>query len=537
MKKILGVGVAAVVAAVVVVAVLRHGGSTPVLEGVPADATSVVWVPDLGRLTTQARVAAKALGLDDQLEGPVRSLSAQLGFDLTDPKAVAGAGLAPHGGVAFCTLPGTAAPVVALEAGDPGRLDATVRRVLEHRWARHVATSTHDGVKVTVATGPLHAAAWAFRDRVLVISEGDGATGRVAAAVRTAHGLADDPAFRAARGHLQDAALVSYATGRSVTDLGGHVPGLQTAGVGLAFSRTGATVRGYASLDDAGRRVLAPLATSGDAAALLDRVDPGAILVVRLSGDPVAAWRRLPAGHLPPRLARLTRALAAAHLNPARDVLPLLGHDAILAVRLAPAPDLSSGIPSLDPRRTNPFHYLTATAQVPLTDAAKAAKVLPQVAKALGPALGAAVTRSKIDGVDAFTVRYQLGEGMTFGVVGHTLVAAGGAHAFQDAVARIQSAAGGYPRAVGDPRAVRHLAHRGSASGLLDVDTLLSAVRGLPASSLGGGTFGVIARAALDRITAPLEGLHLVSAELAPAAGGAAFQVRVSFHAQGAGAG
>ena len=537
MKKILGGVVAAAVVAAVAVAVLRHGASTPVLEGVPADATSVVWVPDLGRLTTQAQVAAKALDLEAQLEGPLRSLSAQLGFDLTDPQAVAGAGLAPHGGVAVCTLPGSAAPVVALEASAPGRLDATVRRVLRQRWARTVATSTQGGVKVTVATGPLHTAAWAFRDRVLVISEGDGAADRVAAVVKTPHGLADDPAFRAARGHLQDAALVSYATHGLAKALGARVPGLKTTGLGISFSKQGATVRGYASLDAAGRRALAPLAPSGDAGALLDRVDPGAIVVLRLSGDPVAAWKQLPAGQLPPRLARLKRALGAAHLDPATDLLPLLGHDAVLGVRLAPAPDLSSGIPSLDPRRTNPFHYLTATAQVPLTDPAKAAKVLPQVARALGPALGAAVTRAQVDGIDAFTVRYQLGEGMTFGVVGHTLVAAGGAHAFRDAVARIQSAAGGYPKAVGDPRAVRRLARRGSASGLLDVDTLLAAVRGLPASSLGGGTFGVIARAALDRITAPLEGLRLVSADLAPAAGGVAFHARVTFHAQGAGAG
>jgi len=157
-------------------------------------------------------------------------------------------------------------------------------------------------------------------------------------------------------------------------------------------------------------------------------------------------------------------------------------------------------MPALDLRRTNPFVYLHAEVRAGLTDPAKARAVLPEVAEALAPVLHAEISRAEVEGVEVFTIRYHLGEGMSFGIIGDSLVATGGEGAFAAAVLRAKEKAAGFSKAQAGAPFLPSLRSKGSASAVLQIDRLLVDLGEVDAERLGGGPGGMAAALAFRKL-------------------------------------
>lgn len=510
----------------------RRQGHADVLTAVPKDAATLIYVPHTQALVADLRAAARSLRVERRLQGYESALTRQLGFDPADPKALADHGLDPEGGIAVFTLPLGKMGVAAVKVTDRDRFEKTALTLLADRAdARPGPTRDVSGipVKTAITADGRLALAWAFREDVAILSGGDeSAPDRVATAVARRGGtsLLDDPWFSRSRAHVGESpSLLLWSSAAGAARLGQDTAGFPAGALALDVSQTRVALRAFVGFDETRRALLGALRQPENAGGLVADLDPKALLAARASADLPALWKTLKAQGLPRRLDDLSARLLAAGVKVEKDVLPLLTGTALLDLRLAPSPDLST-MASLDPRRTNPFQYVRAAVFVPVRDGKKAAALLPALASALGPTLHAQVEPTEVEGQPAWTVRYHLGEGMTFGLHRDVLVLAGGEGAYRDALRRLADHGEG---AFGTEAMRKTLADDGSLALALDVRALLSTVRGLPAEAFGGGPNGIVVRSMVGRFASALDPVTGVVGTLTPDGDGLSARLEVGF--------
>lgn len=217
---------------------------------------------------------------------------------------------------------------------------------------------------------------------------------------------------------------------------------------------------------------------------LLARLEPDAFLVLALGGDPALLGRAWNEAAPEPFAAAARR----AGIDVGAEVFGSLKPGAALSLSVAPTVNLAT-MPDLDPRLTNPFAYLHLTAIGRVRDPAIAAATIERLAAA-APSFGATVVRRTIGAAAVHTVRYHLGEGVSFALAGEYAVVTGGAGRIDAVLARLVVPAGEAPRAA------KGMAVRGLCA-QIDVGRLVESVQALPASAYGVGGFAI--RAAVNR--------------------------------------
>ncbi|HWV38711.1 MAG TPA: hypothetical protein VN033_09585 [Vulgatibacter sp.] len=464
----------------------------------PAGGRSAVMVPDVARLGRTARaleqtklagLAASALGARDA-HALVAPVVRQLGFDPRTDEGFAKAGLDGTRGLAFGD-DGAGGQILVLAVADPGRFDgylATLaRRFGGDAKGEAIYAGTEEApAKVPVVTfssaGGEPRLAYGIRDGFAVIGTGARAVESVGAALTRPRGesLDADPAFGKARRKLASRDLYAWlprgvGEGRAKRFAGG-------VAIGASVGEKGLNLR---LLLPQGPLQVAAIHAMGkpagmEVARLLSADD---FLAVRLGGEPAAYLPALEA--TAPR--RLLSSLREVGFEPA-DVLAQLRPGAALGIELNPEVDLSSGLPT-DPSiaRTNPFSFFRVVLVAKVKDPAKAAAMLETLAEK-GGAFGMQVAKEGPEDARVYEATYAAGEGMTWGLVGDTLLAAGGTGTFEKARARLGAEAPGEGFVVKDPAARRIFETAGSAAHL-DVQRLTAALREIPPSAYGIGGF------------------------------------------------
>jgi len=253
----------------------------------------------------------------------------------------------------------------------------------------------------------------------------------------------------------------------------------------------------------------------GRAPAEASRLAPDAVLLLRWAGDPSAGYRR--AAPLLP--ADFARSLAAARLDPEKELVAALAPGAALSLSLAKGftfTEFSS--PRFDVRRRNPFGLLELEAVLPLRDASALRPFLERLQKA-GPRLGVKVTPR---GPSDWTVAWGMAQ-LGLHLAGDRLLVAGPAARLADLSGR-ERGGGGY-------QATTEAAGAALATGLggavVDVDHLVHAIEGLPEAAYGSGPNAVVMRSLVDRYLEPASALATVSLRLDLAPGAALLDLEV----------
>ena len=463
----------------------------------PAKGRSAVLVPDVAKLgrtakalqqTKLAGLAASALGAKDA-EALASPVVRQLGFDPRTEEGFAKAGLDGARGLAFGD-DGAGGQILVLAVSDASKFDDYVAPLAKRFGGDtkgEVVWSGTEGsqAKVRVVTfaagdGKVRLS-YGVRDGFAVIGTGPGAVESVGVALSRprAETLEADPAFRKARLKLASRDLYAWLPG-GVGE--GRAKRFENGlAFGLTLGEKGVNAR---VLLPQGPLEIAAIHAMGKPAGMevAKRLSADDFLAVRLGGEPAAFLPALDS--IAPR--RLLSALRKAGLDPA-DLLSQLQPGAALGLELNPEVDLSGGLPT-DPSiaRTNPFSFVRVVLLAKVKDPAKAAATLETFASKAGD-FAMKVTADGPEGARVYKATYAAGEGMTWGLVGDTLLATGGPGTFEKARARLAAkTADGF--AVKDPAARKIFETAGSAAHL-DVQRLTAALRGIPQSAYGIGGF------------------------------------------------
>jgi hypothetical protein len=483
---------------------------------VPADVTAAVVVPELrsaARSLAELYSTARGFPGTGGLPSLRASLSAQLGFDPLDLRALRDAGIDPRGGMAVALLrpasrgdAGRPAPLVVLPVSNRAAADALVRRIAVERLGA--------GERSVELVGPSQVAVYRERagsqpalavgngDGYLILCSGPSGPAAVARALSLAQeaSLAGSGAWKAAR----------EATGRDAAAIGFLPPGspalerlrMVRDGAALALSAEPHRLRArFVALlgdRDAGFQALAADGTGG---ALAARLDPASALVARFDGNPAALSAKVL-----PLLPPVGRAWPAAGVDLQRDLFGALAPGGAAAVSLAPRIDLATldaRSLSRDPLRLAQFELV-----VPVTDPARVAALSERIVRrALQRHRGGPFVLPTASGEVAWTLD------------GGRLLVAGGAPGRLAALrARLGEAAGGY-RAPTDV-ARKALAAGGLAALVIDTQNFSASVRALSPEAFGTGPTGFVMRSLVNRFVDPAERLEsaVLRAELVPGA-------------------
>lgn len=464
----------------------------------PAKGRSAVVVPDVVKLGRTARaleqtrlagLAASALGARDA-QALVAPVVRQLGFDPRSEDGFAKAGLDGARGLAFGD-DGAGGQVLVLAVSDARKFDAYVASLAKRFGGDKKGEAIHPGTEAAPAEVPVVTfssgdekprLAYGLRDGFAVIGTGAKAVESVGVALTRprAESLDADPAFRKATLKLASRDLYAWLPG----GIGeGRARRFEN---GVAIGATvGEKVLNVRLLLPQGPLQVAAIHAMGkpagmEVARLLSADD---FLAVRLGGEPAAFLPALDA--IAPR--RLLSQLRKAGLEPA-DLLSQLQPGAAIGLELNPEVDLSGGLPT-DPAiaRTNPFAFFRVVFVAKVKDPAKAAAALETFASK-GAMFGMQVAAEGPENARIYRATYAAGEGMTWGLVGDTLVATGGAGTFEKARARLAAKEPGEGFVVKDPAARKIFETAGSAAHL-DVQRLTAALRAIPSSAYGIGGF------------------------------------------------
>ena len=488
----------------------------------PAAAPLAVVIPALGAAARQVgalyRTVAQAPPAAQLAEayGAVRS---QLGFDPLDPRGLEQAGVDPNGSAGLAT---GETPLLVLPILDLARFDSTAARLARDRMgaAERIAFKVR-GLEVVafqkdsasgaalsyVAVGP-HA----------LLSPGPRGPDAVASAalLPEERSLAKSPLFGPARAAVGEGYLATALAPPGSPLLSGVTVARDGAALGVRASATALGLRLALLLprdrERWWRAVESP--AGGRAPAEASRLAPDAVLLARWAGDPSAGYRRA-APLLPGDFAR---SLAAAHLDPEKELVAALAPGAALSLSLAKGftfTEFSS--PRFDVRRRNPFGLLELEAVLPLRDASAVRLFLQRLQKA-GPRLGVKVAPR---GPSDWTVAWGMAQ-LGLHLAGDRLLAAGPAARLADLAAREER--GGY-------QATTEAAGAALATGLggavVDVDHLVQAIQGLPEAAYGSGPNAVVMRSLVDRYLEPASALATVSLRLDLAPGAALLDLEV----------
>jgi hypothetical protein len=501
----------------------RSGAAAPPERWLSARTAGALVVPELERAGREAATLLEAAATFPGAAasaGQVRAaLTAQLGLDPLDPKALARAGVDPTRGAALGYEPpaerGGPIPVLVLPVRDAGALEETLAGLARDRLGAPVrTTATQGGVRVVtfrfVTDSPaVLTLALLGKEKVAALSPTPaGAEVAVAALTRpAAESLAEAPAWRALRAALGDRyALLAGAVPPSPA----LPPALKEGLAAGVAAEAGALRLGLAVRPSSGA---AALRASGDARPRLRALTRGAALALRWDGDPAELGRRVLA-LVPPH----DREWLAAHgLELQHDLFDLLAPGCAASVSLSPKLDLTdlSGLAvRADPLRLVRFELL---AEVKDEEAARRALArLPALAAALAEPVGG--TPAAAAGQDGRAGRIATPSGeLAWKLDGKRLAMAGGPPGALDP---LLARAGGQAKGQGyaAPTQASAAALEGGLGGaVLDPRSLARSVRELPEEAFGSGPTGFVLRSMAERFLEPAERLSAVSvrAELA----------------------
>ncbi len=494
----------------------------------PADASLTVLVPGLGTAARQAGALYRTIAQAPQavqLTEAHAALKAQLGFDPLDPRGMEQAGVDPAGAAAASL--GSASPaVLVLPILDLAKIDATLARLARDRMgASQRVTVQIRGVEVVTfrreGKGPA-ALAYASLGPHLLLASGPDAPEAVTAAATLPEerSLWKSPLAARAREALGPGwiatvvappgspALADVRVARDGAALGVRAEAARI-GLRLALLLSPEREAWWKALQGEG-------SVDGGVVALLP---PEAALVLRWSGDPAEAARRLEPW-VPPKV---KKALATHHLDPVAGLAPAFGPAGALSLTLAPTftlTDFSS--PRFDLRRVDPFSLVHLDAALPVRDVAALRAFLSRLRKA-GPRLSLKVApRGPAAEPTGWTLTWGKAE-LGLSLSGGRLLVSGGAPRLVALEAR---SAGGQGYAASGP-AARTALTTGLGGAVLEVEHLARSVEALPEEAYGTGPNAVVMRSLVNRYLEPATAVSAVALRLELAPGAAVLDLDV----------
>jgi hypothetical protein len=481
---------------------------------VPADAALAIVIPGLGTAARQAGALYRTIAQAPQavaLTEAHAALKAQLGFDPIDPRGMEQAGVDPSGAAA-ASLGSPTPAVLVLPIQDLAKLDATLARLARDRMgATQRVTVQVRGLEVVTfrrdGKGPSALAYAAIGPHALLAAGPDAPEAVTAAATLPEdRSLWRSPAAARAREALGPGWLATV-----------HAPAGSPALADVRVARDGAALGIRAEAARLGLRLALPLSAEREgwwkALGVHAAVDEGAVallpptaaLLLRWSGDPAEAARRLEPWYPP----QVKKALATWKLDPASELSPAFGPAGALSLALAPSftlTDFSS--PRFDLRRVDPFSFVELDAVLPVRDVAVLRSFLVRLQKA-GPRLALKVVpRGPAAEPTGWTLSWgkaQLGLSLSQG----RLLVAGGAARLAAAASR--DAGGGYTT---ESPSARTALSSGLGGAVLDVDHLARSVEALPEEAYGTGPNAVVMRSLVNRYLEPANALATVALRL-----------------------
>lgn len=463
----------------------------------PAESTGALWIPRLDAVGAHLHGLGKLklAGLGAQLAGAGEAealfgaVSRPLGFDPSTPEGLKAAGLDGTRPVAVAAT-GTQELLSVLPIADAAAFEATLARLAKDRLqaptrkeeAGVVTFAKESNGPVLIAHAPL--GLWDL------FSAGPGCEVRVKAALAraAAQSLEGNATFTAAiaSGSALDA-LAWMPAGSPFLARTGIANGLR---LGLSLDPAHPRVVADVGLDTAQATGLASLKGEGGAAERKS-IDPSAVLLVRSALDPATLWPIAEA--LVPR--GLRQRLETAGL-PLTAQITNLKPGLAFGLALAEGADLSR-MPEIDPRRTNPFQYVTLSGAGRVKDPAVSRAGLEALTQH-GEAVGARIEKRAVPHgasmLDAWVFTYALGEGASLSLEGESLLVSGGTGEFSRLLARRDDAKATGPLL---PAALEPRFQQAGAAAWFDLARASARIRAVPDSAYGLGGFAI--RAAVER--------------------------------------
>ena len=487
----------------------RCGTVTPkgaLLAQLPAHAQGTLWLPHpevLGpKLTALSRLKlttlpAQLLGYPDA-ESLWQGVIDQMGVDLRRPETLRELGLSPESGLGWVRL----APMEAggkfhergylvLGVSQPGRLEQAILALAQKRLPS--ATAQRGSVKGLTLYGEVKAAptlALFQKDGWAYVSAGRDVEKLPEWIVAQGPSLEFDPGAQASLGRLSATADAYLQLPQSHWE---NVPvGALAAAVTLEGDGLVAQLDLESGLQSGLADVLVPLSVpSGPEDDLRRSLPADAFLLARFKGNAIKLEPFLRA-HLP---ASFLTGLESSGVHWG-TLLAQVKPGAMLAASMAAAPPLSSGLPTLDVRSTNPFRFVELTGAAPLRDPAPVEEALANLPRA-ATAVGATAVRTAGPPGLRYLTTYAQGEGLSV-AVSHGVLLAGGPHTRLDSAMQRLGASGSpaLPPLYAD-RALTQALEQPTVAMALDARQLAKALKGLPGSTFGVGGFAI--RAVLER--------------------------------------
>lgn len=485
----------------------RAQGAAPTSPAafLPAKPDSAVLVPDAAKLgavlqglekTRLAGLAASMAGARNTSE-LFRPVVAQLGFDPRTAEGFAQAGIDGKRGIAFGD-DGKGGQVLILAVAHREAFDSYVAGLAKRFGAGDRREVDFDpgagdaaGQKQPIVTFGTESGgvliAYGVREGFAVIGSGPGAVEAVGLSLTrpSGQGLDQSPAFARVSKKLGSRDLYAWLPrGRGEGKRRQFEDGLA---LGIDASERGVDVRLLIPRGPLEVAIIKPLGkVAGEG--LLGQLPADDFFAARLGGEPVSLQPLL--GSILPR--RLEAGLRKAGIQPVPDILLLLQPGVVAGLAVNPEIDLSGGLPT-EARiaRTNPFDFFHLVLAAQVKDEAKAAEVLEKLA-ANGAAFQMKIASEQRGDLKIYRASYGAGEGMSWALVGDTLLATGGEGRFEQALERLSKAKGGAsalePFTIADPAARAIFESAGSAAHL-DVARLAAALRAIPSTAYGVGGF------------------------------------------------
>ncbi|RKH49790.1 hypothetical protein D7X96_21010 [Corallococcus interemptor] len=458
----------------------------------PRTAQAAVVIDDLGTLGEKLarfqnlKVATFVAQLQNfsSAERYVSAVMRQVGVDLRSRKALEDAGIDPKRGAGAAFLGGTQA-VSVIGVKDADKLKTTFATFARSRLgaSEEKDTKVDAGRLVTFnrpgSTEPMLGMLFLKHD--LVLLSAGAAVPRLTelAALPEEQSLSKEPVLEASLKRLSgDRDFHVWLPGGMGLLPAGSVQGITFTG---HIEDRAVTLRADAPWPDTQVSLAALEAKGGES--LAGWLPQDSFFVARFRGDPSqldGVWPYL-AG------SQVTRAVQEAGFNVKAEVLDNLKPGMALSLSLAPNVNLSSGMPDLDLRRTNPFRFVNLVALAEVKDVAKGQATLEKVPGFAG-GFGAKVEATDLSGQKAYLTSYRAGEGAHFALSkdGKLVLAAPKAR-LESTLASFAQPAGAGPvsedlKAVGKDAALVVL---------LDLRRLSDAVKALPSAAWGIGGFAI----------------------------------------------
>jgi hypothetical protein len=457
----------------------------------PRTAQASLVVPDLGTLGEKLagyqklKLANFAAQLQNaqSAEALVSSIMRQVGVDLRSRQAMEAAGIDPSRGAGVALLGGDQAFSV-LGMKDEKLLTETFARLARDRLgaSERAEQKVPGGTLLTFSRPTANAPSLGMLLTDGYVLVGPGAVvPRLSgfATLAPEQSLAEEPLLSASLKRLPpERDFYAFLPG----GVGFLVPAGTTQAVTLVGTLSERTVSVRLDTPWPGGEDTLAAFTPQKAPDLLGYLPEDAFLVMRYQGDPArlnGLWPYL-AG------SSVSRAVQESGFDMKGELLDRLEPGIVAGVALSPSVQLGAGIPSLDPRRTNPFRFVQLVAVGKGKDAAGLASLLeklPPVAKRFG----ADIQPEDVNGQRVYLTSYARGEGAHLASVGDKVVLAAPRARLESMLPRLASAPG-------TPPVAEEL--RGSVQGpvlgaVVDLRRLAGAVKALPSEAWGIGGFAI----------------------------------------------